>query len=407
MIAGGLVLVNLACAEEVQLKLLSSGAVTKLGGYVPQRLKLSSEKPAGIKQLPADLSAPWFGALSLGPKESPTAFAVVLDEPEGGPARLFVDANGNGDLRDDPAVEWKTSAYKAKDSQLTQYKGRANVNVPYGKESAEFRIAMYRFDKRDPGRTNLADVILFYADYAREGEIRLGGKSYQAMLVDNHAIGDFRGDEVQLFVDIDSDGKFDRRAEALDVGEPFNVGGTTYEIAGLTAAGDKFRIEKSSKTVAEITPAPKEGMKAPSFKAKTTAGKDVDFPTTYKGKLVLLDFWATWCGPCIAELPHLTAAYEKFHPQGLEVLGISLDQANAERKLADFTQQKNMPWPQIFDGKYWQAEVAKLYKVDSIPRAFLVEGDTGNIVAAGSSLRGKQLEATLEKALAARKSASR
>jgi len=230
------------------------------------------------------------------------------------------------------------------------------------------------------------------------------------------ATGDFRGKDddqaarflgrswVDLCFDFNGDGHFDPD-ERFDVREPFNIGGTTYEIAGLTASGATLKLQKSAKTVAErkARPAPEAIKKAISFKAKTTEGEDVDFPASYKGKLVVLDFWATWCGPCVAELPHLTAAYEKFHAKGLEVLGISLDQADAEKELAAFTKKKKMPWPQVYDGKFWQAEVAKLYHVDSIPRAFLVDGDSGDILATGESLRGLELEKTLEKTLGKKK----
>ncbi|MFM8470834.1 MAG: TlpA family protein disulfide reductase [Limisphaerales bacterium] len=397
----------LALAEDVKLKLISSGGMAKMGGYYPLRLALSAEKPEAIKKLPADLAAPLFGTLKLGPSDAPTTIAVVLDEPDDKPSRLFVDANANGDLTDDPAPVWSARAVNGKDGvAYRQCSGSAQVTIPLGKEPAALTIAMYRFDKRDPARAAQKEYLFHYPDYAREGEITLAGKTYKALLADRRATGDFRGKEgtdsgVQLFIDANEDGKLDSRNEAFDVRQPFNIGGQTYEIAGMTPGGESFRIQKSVKTVAEkkAPVAIAAGKPATVFKAKTTDGKDVDFPASYKGKIVLLDFWATWCGPCIGELPNLTAAYQKFHGQGFEILGISLDRAGDEKKLADFTKAKNMPWPQVFDGKFWSAEVAKLYDIHSIPAAYLVDGDTG-VVLASSGLRGSELEKTIAAALA-------
>ena len=102
----------------------------------------------------------------------------------------------------------------------------------------------------------------------------------------------------------------------------------------------------------------------------------------------------------MGEVPNLAKVYEKLHPKGFEILGISLDQKDSIDKLASVTKDKNMTWPQVYDGKYWQADIAQLYAVNSIPRAYLVDGDTGMILANGETLRGDALEVTIEKALA-------
>ena len=154
---------------------------------------------------------------------------------------------------------------------------------------------------------------------------------------------------------------------------------------------------------ADTKPAFGTGDKAPAFQAKTTDGKTVNFPTDYKGKVVLLDFWATWCPPCRAEVPNVVAAYQKLHSRGFEVLGVSLDQANASEKLASFAKDNRMSWPQVFDGKYWKAEIAQKYSIHSIPRPILVDGDTGIILADGKEARGENLAPAVEKALAAKK----
>lgn len=145
------------------------------------------------------------------------------------------------------------------------------------------------------------------------------------------------------------------------------------------------------------------GQKAPSFEVKTTDGKTVKFPEDFKGKVVLLDFWATWCGPCKVELPNVIAAYQQYHSQGLEILGISLDREGAKARLEAFRKDNNMPWPQIYDGKFWKAALVAQYGVHGIPMPLLVDGDSGIILAEAYEARGPKLAPAIKKALAEKK----
>jgi thiol-disulfide isomerase/thioredoxin len=245
---------------------------------------------------------------------------------------------------------------------------------------------------------------------ATEGQMKLGEKTYKVKLVSTLDDGDFRGKEqddsgVQILIDRNANGKFDPKGESFDVRKPFNVGGTTYELKDISKDGTNFKVAKSTKTVAEV---PMEdqaasGPKAASFEAKTTDNKTVKFPDDYKGKVVMLDFWATWCGPCMREVPNVVANYDKYHSKGFEVLGVTLDDKNGLAKVKSVMSEKHMKWPQIFDGGGWQAKVAQLYDIHSIPAAFLVDGDTGKIIAKGDDVRGPGLEKAIEKALEAKK----
>ncbi|MEY2410391.1 MAG: hypothetical protein QOF48_3061 [Verrucomicrobiota bacterium] len=136
------------------------------------------------------------------------------------------------------------------------------------------------------------------------------------------------------------------------------------------------------------------GSKFPDFAEKDLEGKPLSI-AGYKGKVVLVDFWATWCGPCVRELPNVLATYEKYHADGFDVVGISLD--SEEKKLKDFIEAKKMPWRQYFDGKGWENKLGAKYGVKSIPATYLID-PSGNIIATG--LRGEELEKAVAKALA-------
>ena len=131
----------------------------------------------------------------------------------------------------------------------------------------------------------------------------------------------------------------------------------------------------------------------PDFDEKDLNGKPLSI-ANYKGKVVLIDFWATWCGPCVAELPNVKKAYDKYHSKGFEIIGISLDSDKA--KLTSFLEREHMTWQQYFDGLGWQSKLGGKYGVNSIPATYLLDGE-GKIIA--KDLRGSALEDELKKRL--------
>jgi thiol-disulfide isomerase/thioredoxin len=148
-------------------------------------------------------------------------------------------------------------------------------------------------------------------------------------------------------------------------------------------------------TVASAMGGPiKEGQTFPGF-------EDTDYFTQkpisleqFRGKVVIVDFWATWCGPCVKELPNVQKVHKEYHDQGLEVISISLD--SQLTKLVEFVKRRPMDWHHVADGKGWNARLARKYGVNSIPAMFVV-GRDGKVV--GAHPRGPRLEEVVKKAL--------
>ncbi|GAB3855635.1 TlpA disulfide reductase family protein [Hymenobacter terrigena] len=137
------------------------------------------------------------------------------------------------------------------------------------------------------------------------------------------------------------------------------------------------------------------GQPAPTFSQKTPDGKTVSL-ADYRGKYVLVDFWASWCGPCRAENPAVTKVYNEYKGRNFDILGISLDKEDGREKWLKAIQDDQLAWTQVSDLQGWQNAAAQRYHVRAIPQNFLVDPN-GKIIAA--NLRGAELKTTLSKYL--------
>jgi peroxiredoxin len=159
-----------------------------------------------------------------------------------------------------------------------------------------------------------------------------------------------------------------------------------------TPAGEEFITLLNNTRLAKV------GMQAPEFSEKDVTGKLVSL-SQFRGQYVLVDFWASWCGPCRDDNPNLVKVYKEFKDKNFTVIGVSLDKPDGKADWVKAIRDDQLTWTHVSDLKGWASATAKLYGVRAVPQNFLID-PAGKIIAA--KLSGEDLRKFLEKTLAAR-----
>jgi peroxiredoxin len=200
----------------------------------------------------------------------------------------------------------------------------------------------------------------------------------QSAAVDKQFIKDNPGS----YLSLNALESFAYSADYVDIEPLFNA---LTPAVKQTEAGKKF-AERMPKLKAVAL-----GAIAPEFAEADTSGKVINL-SSFRGKYVLVDFWASWCGPCRRENPNVVKAYNHYKGQKFTILGVSLDKPNAKEKWLAAIHKDGLTWNHVSDLKFWDSKAAALYAVRGIPQNFLLDPN-GKIIA--KNLRGEDLEAKL------------
>jgi thiol-disulfide isomerase/thioredoxin len=240
--------------------------------------------------------------------------------------------------------------------------------------------------KVDAGKTNEAD----YADEIKALDQMIG--DYKGTNIEQIARAAYNKGKIYLELFQNTD-----RGTAILKEIEVHYPDTKFADEAADLIGEVVQMQLANEQLQEQTAQFTNGQPLPDFDLKDLDGKPISL-ARLKGKVVLLDFWATWCEPCMVEMPNIIATYQKHHGEGLEIIGATSD--DDQHALNSFLQkQKDMAWPEYFDGKGSDNEMATKYGIKVIPFNILLDRD-GKII--GASLRGPKLEEAVTKALAAK-----
>jgi thiol-disulfide isomerase/thioredoxin len=212
----------------------------------------------------------------------------------------------------------------------------------------------------------------------RKGEFPSPAGRRTFVLVDGDIDGTF-GTEGDFFVVdayLDDGGLYGDEGghERFSWEETFTIGDRSFRVTQVAPDGSSVTVEESEYVPPKLPLIP--GHPAPNFSFQEfTTGEELSL-ADFRGQVVLLDFWASWCNPCMEKLPSVLELYRRYHDQGFEIIGISLDVR--EEDLRRTLEEHQIPWPQAFDGGGLKAEIADLYRVYAIPALFLLDRE-GNI----------------------------
>jgi thiol-disulfide isomerase/thioredoxin len=294
----------------------------------------------------------------------------ALDGDDASGYIFYADINANGDLGDDPGRRFELVDGK--------YSLRLRLLAKSEDGAETYPVIMKIVIDRaaPPGKDDKQLALLIYDRTRRSGQFLFESDGRPLPFVITGTNGIYNWDYDWIYFDMDRDGTFDPKVEGFQISERYvNIGDKTYEFAV-----DRYGRSVTMTPLAEKRP-PRAillaGYPAPEFDFVDLQGVSRRL-MDYRGKVVLLDFWGTWCGPCVASVPGLVAVYEKYHAKGFEIIGIAAEDKRED--LLAFTAEKRMNWPQTIESD--NGPLATLYRITGFPSYFLIGADGRIVVAA-------------------------